>query len=709
MTNFPPALAEAYKAQQTGRLDEAERLYLDVLREDPDNADALHLFGLLSGQLGREDAAIESIRRAIQVNDGHPAYHYSLGRALAGRGDMAEAEAEFRRAIEIHEPLAPAHLELGLVLDRMDRPDEALRSFEAAVQHKPDYSAAYFHAGNILRRSGQGDAALQSYRRAIELDANNVEASLNLALLLREAGKLEESEQTLRALAERRSDFIPARSTLGAVLLDMGRAPDALEVLQAAEAVAPDDPKVLHNLGSSLTAVGRSDEAVGKFRRAIEVDPEYDQAYAGLGTALRAAHDLDAAIESFRKAVELRPDSAQALFSLADVLDRVHRGDEAGPLLDKALSINPRHAMGNVLKARLDRRGGNAEAARDRLASIIDDPAYAAAESNVATELGHTFEALEAYQDAFAAFSRAQQSVVRTDQFKRFPLEAYPATVDACRERITEDLVATWETEPPADGRSAPVLFVGFPRSGTTLMEQIMEAHPDIRTTGERPVLNKVIAAVAEMTGGYRGYPEDLDDLTDDDVESLRTLYWEEMDRIVGVTGDASTYVDKQPLNIVHLPTVRRVFPEAPVVVALRDPRAVVWSCFIQEFVLNQAMVHFCSLDTASALYERVMGLWLHYRDVLGLSAIEYRYEDLVESTERVARRVLEHIGVDWDPAVLQYHERARDRVITTPSFRDVTQPVYGRAVARWRHYESLMSEEVLERLQPFVREFGYE
>lgn len=707
MSSFSTALANAYRAQQEGQLDAAESQYREILSSDPGNGDAHHLLGVLETQRGRHDAAIESIQRAIEIQEGNPAYHYSLGRAQALAEQLGPAEASLRRSIEIHEPLAPAHLELGVVLDRQGRGDEALACFDRALRIKPDYAMAYFNAANVLRRRDMRDAAIESYNKAIELDPGHTEARYNLALCLREASRGPASVEQFRHVVQARPDWAHARGNLAVTLMDIGEGKESLEVIESAVNDAPDDHRLRNNYGNLLIAVGRYDEALEQFRKSVEIAPDYGIAYNGLGSALRSVRNLDEAIRSFERAVELAPDSAPLRFSLADAYDRVHRTDDARPHLQRALELNPGHAMALLLKARIERHDGHLDEAKTILQGLMEtvDDSY---RSVVATQMGHTLEDLGEYDAAFEAFSDAQRTIRESDEFKQFPQDMYPSTVAACRERITEDLVATWEEEPPADGVTSPIFFVGFPRSGTTLMEQVFDAHPALRTTGERPVLNRLITEVKELTGGYRGYPEDLDDLTDDDVAELRRLYFEQSEALLGSADRGLRIVDKQPLNIVHLGVVRRVFPEAPVVVALRDPRAVCWSCFIQEFQLNQAMIHFSDLGTTADLYAGVMDLWLHYRSTLGINYFEYRYEDLVENMEATARKVLEFAGVPWDDSVLKYHEKAKESVVTTPSFRDVTKPVYSRAVDRWRHYESHL-QAVTERVAPFLREFGYE
>jgi hypothetical protein len=257
----------------------------------------------------------------------------------------------------------------------------------------------------------------------------------------------------------------------------------------------------------------------------------------------------------------------------------------------------------------------------------------------------------------------------------------------------------------PANNDPGPVFFVGFPRSGTTLMEQALAAHPRLRTTGE----DSPLTAVVERIGGPGGfaYPDALDTLTPSDAEALRALFWRTAESRFGRL-DGAVLVDKLPLNIVHVGLVEALFPTARIVVALRDPRDSCLSCFIQKFHLNDAMANFLDIDKVGAAYAAIMGLWLKQRESLVTPWREYRYEDLVLDFPGTVRGVLDFIGVGWDDAVAGYRERSKERVVSTPSYRDVTAPVHGRAVERWRAYADDLAP-ILPVLQPFVTAFGYD
>ena len=231
-----------------------------------------------------------------------------------------------------------------------------------------------------------------------------------------------------------------------------------------------------------------------------------------------------------------------------------------------------------------------------------------------------------------------------------------------------------------------------------------MKAHPKLVTTDERSPLSAVIKEIRSYPGGY---PHALDNLTSDDLIRLRQCFrefcWDNFDDLQG-----KQLVDKLPLNIVHLGLAKLLFPKAKILVALRDPRDACLSCFMQKFALNPAMANFLNLQTTGLTYAAVMGLWLHYRAGFDESWLEYRYESLVEDFDDTVTRILDFIGVGWHEDIQGYRQAAKQRVVTTPSYRDVTAPVNDRALARWRRYEQELAP-ILPLLEPFVEIFAYE
>ena len=278
--------------------------------------------------------------------------------------------------------------------------------------------------------------------------------------------------------------------------------------------------------------------------------------------------------------------------------------------------------------------------------------------------------------------------------------EEYMELVESIARWMSPEWASSLKPGSDIDGFETPIFLVGFPRSGTTLLDQILDAHPRIQVMEERPALDRAVAEIG-------GYPEAIAGLDDGKLGELREQYFEVVEQYVD-RKPGTVLVDKLPLNIIHLALIVRLFPDAPIILAMRHPCDVVLSNFMQMFQLNNAMGNFYSIEQAAKLYDRVMGLWLQSAEMLALNFQLSRYEDLVQDVEGAARSLLEFLNIDWDDAVLDHTAHARQRgKINTPSYSQVTEPVYQRARFRWLRYEPQM-RSVFDVLEPYAVAFGY-
>ena len=310
------------------------------------------------------------------------------------------------------------------------------------------------------------------------------------------------------------------------------------------------------------------------------------------------------------------------------------------------------------------------------------------------------------YDAAFEAFEKAGMESAATREAMAIDRSVSFNLVDAYKAVATPELLSKWTRETVDDGLPRPFFLVGFPRSGTTLTEQIMAAHPDVVTADEKAILR---ATKSEMSTWFseENVPGMLAQLDRDDIGRIRSTYWKHAESIMHMSLADKTFVDKLPLNIVDMPLINVVFPDARIIVALRDPRDVCLSCFMQRFGLNTAMINFLAWEQTAAYYAKVMDLWLHMRDIVTLDFIEVRYEDTVEEFENQARRLLDFLGVAWDDCVLDFHEKARKRFVSTPSFNAVSERIHRRAAGRWRNYKTQV-QRISDTLTPFITAFGY-
>jgi len=489
---------------------------------------------------------------------------------------------------------------------------------------------------------------------------------------------------------------------------NLQRLDHAIPLLERAAVLGPASARYHNALGNACLQRGYVDRAVASYRKALDINNVNTEAHENLNEALLAGGHFHEAVTACRAALQVMPGSAKIHELLAFALEQTHQMDAARLAARKAIALDPKNVRANLILARLDRRAGELPAAHDRLQSVLHSPLPPVQEATLAAELGDVLDRMGDYNAAFQAFQHANQALEKMVPATLATQNSILTHIARNREWFTRERTAGWQIEQLTDTPRPPIFLVGFPRSGTTLTEQVIASLKQIAPTDERPVISRMVSEFSTVVGRPVSYPASLAELTAGELESLRKRYWELMKGALPDVDAKQRLLDKLPLNIIELGLLYRLFPDAQVVVVLRDPRDCCLSCFMQPFRPNQAMVHFHTLSNTARFYAAVMDLWRHYRAELDLSYIEVRYEDLVDQFEPTARRLVDFIGEPWSDAVLKYFEHARSRNVSTPSYAAVASPIYSRSVGRWRHYATQM-EPVLEVLQPYIEEFGYE
>jgi len=471
----------------------------------------------------------------------------------------------------------------------------------------------------------------------------------------------------------------------------------------------PTNVQAMCGLALSLSRLGSLADGVKAAREAVRVHPRHPECHVTLGQLLHSVGEIDEAIEHCDRSIKLDPKNPSPYAEKSLCLESIHRLDDALATVEKAVTRAPGDPFPISLKAKFLAQKKEDEAARALLEELVKSPKmYTALSRTVWHELGKVRDRLGDYDGAYQAFAECGRVTSGTSLAGKCDRHVRYQMIEILKAGFTPERISKFSTNQFSDVTPAPAFLVGFPRSGTTMTEQIMASHPKIETSDERPFMNHVRGGWAKLVGGSAEVGGMLDRMTADHVKELRKLYWDRVEAAFGTRFEGKAFVDKLPLNLNNLGLINLVFPDAKIITALRDPRDVCLSCFIQDFRLNNAMIHFLTLENSARFYEKVMDLYLHYRKMMTLDYIEVRYEDTVSDLEAQARRILDHLGVDWCDEVLRFYEQASKKYISTPSFTAVTQPVHRKAVNRWRNYASYF-EPVQNLLKRFVVEFGYD
>lgn len=489
-----------------------------------------------------------------------------------------------------------------------------------------------------------------------------------------------------------------------------GRLQEAAGAYRQILARQPNESAALGGLAQIAAVHGNFEQAADLMTRAVNVDRNNLRLRLVLAELLFHSSRANEGLEHAQYVLTRQPSDASAACLVATCLEVLRRYKEGIAVLEEASRLSGDHALTSIILARLYRREKRLDDARSTLDVVLERSNLTPVERQRAeNERGVVLDRCREFDAAFTAFEACGRATRMSPEAKNVDPSVSVTMIEQYRAGLTSEWIDTHQSKAATPGNTprTPAFLVGFPRSGTTMTEQIMAAHPGITTLEERPIMRAVIGMARQRTG-TKDCGEVLAGLNDVLLDELRDCYWKRAEAFLPEDHDGAVVVDKLPLNLIDLPLIYALFPDAPVLVALRDPRDVCLSCLMQDFRINDDMANFLSLDSTVAFYTKVMAFWLEMREAIPLKWIEVRYEDTVADLESQARRILEHLGVAWDPAVLQFHEQARERLIQTPSFEAVSEPIHSRAVGRWHGYRTQF-EPHLAALAPFAEAFGYE
>jgi tetratricopeptide (TPR) repeat protein len=611
MATVQEALEIGVRNHQAGRLNIAEQAYRQILAAEPNHPDALYLLGIIACQASRHEIAVEYIGRAIHRRPHVAVFHKTLGDAYYYLRRLPEAVASFGRALQLNPSCPDTHNSLGAALKDQGHLEEAVASCRRALNLKPDLAPAHCNLGGVLCELGHLDEAVASCRRALVLKPDLVEAHCNLGAVLKIQGRADEAIACYRRALELNPRFAGAHATLANALKDQGRL----------------------------------SEALAAYRRALELRPGFAAAHNGIGAVLEELGNLGGAEEAFRAALRHDPRYAFAHYKLAGLLGgrlsesevAAMRGllaEGASVVQESVLTGDKRMFLHFGLARVLDARGNYAEAA-----------AHAghanALQLDFARKGGREYDAAEheSYVDRMIA--------ICTPEFY---------------ERLRDF----------GSQSELPVFVVGLPRSGTTLIEQILASHSRVFGAGELNLGGGTMTALAGQSL---------------DREAVGRLASAHLEKLRGMDSAALRIVDKMPDNYLYLGLLAVLFRRARFIHCRRDLRDVAVSCWTTHF---REILWANDEEQIASRFRQHLRIMEHWRKVLPSPMLELGYEETVADLEGAARKLVAWCGLEWEPSCLEFHKARRP--VSTASAVQVRQPIYTSSVGRWKNYEQSLA-----------------
>jgi Flp pilus assembly protein TadD len=605
------------------------------------------------------------------------------------RGDFPGARAAAEEALA-RAPADPALLEfLGLVATRMGTPADAIPYFQRWLERAPEDKRARVNLATALVAAGR----LEEAAGLCDAAAGDPKLQRLAGYAHQQLGEMEAAASAYEAAVALRDDDFESWNNLGNVRAAKGDLQGAATALGQAIALRPEVVPIYLNLSEVLAQADQPEARRALMRQAAQNAPTDPQVQMELGLAEVGAADFDAGQRALREAIRLNPASVIAYVELGVVLDNLNKVDELDDLVRQAAASDVSGAELDFLKAFALRRQGRFEEAlplAEATPPTVSPVRRAQLIAEVNDRLGHS-------ERAFRAYGEMNAAALATRPVLEGP--SYRSMVTASAALMTPERLASWpqvevDLVPPS-----PAFIVGFPRSGTTLLDTLLMNLPQLHVLEEQPVLFEVEQVL--------GDEERLAVLTSDEVNALRRGYFEALAEIQpGPEG--TRIVDKFPLHMAKMPLIQRLFPDARIIFVERHPCDAVLSCFMSNFQLNKAMRSFVDLEEAARTYDAVFDHWTRAADLLPLSVHRVRYERMVEDLEAEMRPLLEFLGVPWDPQVLDNQASAAKRThIRTASYAQVAEPIYRRSAGRWARYREQM-KPVLPILATWAERMGY-
>ena len=689
-----------------GRFAEAETQADLLVQRHPEDGTSWKILGVVRARAGKD--ALPALRRAAQLLPADAEAQRNLGAVLREQGQLAEALESLERVLAIEPHDLPVLVAAADCLCALKRPHQAVPLYERALARDPRLLAAHNNLGNAYQELGDCARAADCYQRALALDPNDAELHANLANALRQLGRLEDAG----AHGERAIALDPASSlahnNLGLVLAALGHGAQAVASFRRALELDPRFAQGLHNLGNALCEVGDYRGARDAYARAIELEPQRADAHCQLGRAQHELGRLSEAIASYRRALALEPGHRQAQLGLATALRLEGGASEAEALCRAILQADPRHAAALSLLGDLCTDRGDFAAAEELFQRALASDASSApvfcsiaahrrmtsadgawlegAESLLATRLplaheiglrfalGKYYDDLRRYPEAFGEYRRAHELSRRYGA--SYDREGLEREVEETIRRFDRPFLS--QSHPGASASELPVFVLGMPRSGTTLTEQILASHPQAFGAGEVRFWDRAAELFRGAGAGAAARRHALSELARDYLA-----------RIGERAGGATRVIDKMPANFLQAGLIHTVFPRARILHMQRHPLDTCLSLYFQNF--GDLHPHAHELDSLAHYYGQYLRITAHWRAVLPpQTLLEVPYEALVADQERWTRRMLEFIGLPWDPHCLDFHQAGR--VVITASRWQVRQKINSGSIGRWRNYEEQLA-----------------
>ncbi len=646
---------------QLKQFDKAILLFDESIKKFPDTLEAYPNLANLLIIKGKSNIAKKILGKAIELNPNYLRPYSSLASIYIGEGDFKKAEHFLRKSTDINSKDINSLVNLGCVLKDLGKPKEAEKFLRNALEINPMYEIALTNLGAVLNDLEKIDEGEQFLKKALTINPTSPLALNNLGNILAKKNKNKNAEICYRKAIKLKSNFALA----------------------------------YNNLGSLLSKQGNLIEAEKLTEKAIFHNPKFELAYVNLGSIKIDLDKLSEAEELFLSAIEINKNYNYAFRNLFRLYEKTNN---ISKLKNKIESLNENKYIVNeilMFKARISFREKDFIKAKNLIDQVSNE--WINNTDHSTNLLYWSFRAfieekVKNYDQAFKCFEKSQLNL----KYEDFNPKIFQNYIHTYRKNLdNKNFVVNKNTS--NKNKFFPVFLIGFPRSGTTLLDTILRSHPEIDVIEEKPLINSVEQVIKTK---FKYSLDELHKLSMKDLDFLRNYYLEIL-RNNCDNKNAKILIDKFPFQTVCLPLIILLFPNSKIIFTHRNPYDTVLSCFQQSFEPNNAMSNFRSIESASEIYDLTMNMWIDYKTKLEMNFITSKYEDLIDDFDTHTSRILDFLNLKWNENIKNYRDTAyRRKKINTPSSSQVVQPLYKSSIDKWKNYEKYFknSNQLLEK-----------
>ena len=664
-----------------GEINQALDAVQGLLKDYPNEPVLFNIKGACYADLGQLDVAITNYKEAITIKPDYAKAHFNLAGSLHDLGQLETAVQSYQKALEIDASYTEAYNNLGNVYQELKQFDSAVQSYQKALEIKPDYVAAQYSLGNTFMELGQLEEAVKSYKAALKLKPDFVEAINNLGITFFKLYQLDDAIRSYERAIALDPDFADAHNNIGIVFSELGQLDEAIMSYKAAITLQFDYAEAHYNLGLIFHDLKRLDEATQSYKTAIAFQSDYADAHYNLGILYHDVGQLKMAIDSIKMAIKINPENADTHKYLGNTFQSNGQIDEAIKCYEKALSINPFHADAHRNLSTIKNYIHDDDQINLMQDLLLNGNLSQSDLVHINFALAKANEDLGKKDDLFKSLNEGNR--LRKEELN-YSLNKDLDEHSNLKRLININLSNSKESVKFKSSKIRPIFIVGMPRSGTSLVEQILSSHQKIHGAGELSTLNNLIVPIIS------DYILKDKKVTEDSYLSVRNDYLSYISRL-NVTETIIT--DKMPTNFRYIGFILKAFPEAKIIHLNRDSRAICWSIY-KSYFPGEGLGWAFNMKDLAGYYNSYIDLMTFWHQLFPRKIYDICYEDLTTNQEEETRKLLKYCELEWDDNCLNFHNNKR--AVKTTSSLQVRKKMYQGSSEVWKKYESY--------LQPLIK-----